>query len=98
MPFEHMFRPRFRAMGLIGEQRGIDPELARDEGEHRRGRRLRWSQGSTGVAEDTELDGKPKAVAGAALRSDQCEIVCPKHEVLGHLGLIDRDSEQAVAL
>ena len=83
---------------VIREQRRVDPELARDEGKHRRGWRLRRGQAPARVAKGAELGGQPQAVAGAALRADERQVRGAQHVVPGHLGGIDRDGEQAQAL
>jgi hypothetical protein len=95
---KHVLPAGLRAIGVIREQRRVDPELARDEGEHRRGGCLRRGQTPAWVAKGTELDGEPQAVAGAALRADERQVRGAQHVVPGHLGGIDRDGEQAQAL
>jgi len=44
------------------------------------------------------LDGKPKPIDRAPLCSDEHQIIGAENIVLRHLGVIDRDGEQASAL
>jgi hypothetical protein len=44
------------------------------------------------------LDGKPKPVDRASLGPDERQVIGAEDIVLRHLGVIDRDSEQAGAL
>src|ERR1700748_668803 len=58
LKFDQMLASRFRPAGVFAEQRRIDTDLLRDEGEHRLGRHLCGIERATGIAEDAKLDGE----------------------------------------
>ena len=73
-------------------------ELLSHEDDHRLWRVLVRSQALAGIPEEAQLDGEPKPVDGAPLRSDEGQVFGAEHVVPRHLGGIDRDGEQACAL
>ena len=93
-----MLAAGFGPAGVFAEQRRIDADLPRDEGEHRRGWRLGRVQRADGMAEHTKLDGETETVAGAPPCPDGGQIGVVEHVVLGHGGLVGRDREQPDSL
>ena len=69
-----------------------------DEGDHRLRRMLIGSQTLSGITQQAELDGEAEPIATAALGPDEHQVIGTQHVVLGHLGGIGRDAEEARAL
>ena len=86
-----MLATGFRPAGVFPEQRQIDADLFRDEGEHWRGRRLRRVQHATRMAKRTKLNGEAQPIARATLGSHEGLIVGIEYIMAGHLGRIGRD-------
>jgi hypothetical protein len=93
LEFEQMLAPRLRPAAVFAEQRRIGTDLPRDEGEHRRGRRLSWVQHAPGMAEDTKLDGETESVADTPPGADNGEIGGVEHVVPCHGGHVGRNRE-----
>lgn len=84
-----------RVLGKGGRSR---PELVSHEGDQRFRRALARFQALAGMPQKAQLNGEAKSVDGAPLDPDERQILDAEHGVLGHLGMIDRDGEQAAAL
>jgi hypothetical protein len=83
---------------VVGERRWRRADLFR----HERNHRLRWpitgAKALARVAQEAELHGEPEPVHAAPLGPDERQVVGTEHVVLRHLGALDGDGEQAIAL
>jgi len=91
LKFEQMLATGFRPAGVFVEQRRIDADLFRDEGEHRRGRRLRRVQHAARMTKRAKLNGEAHPIARATPGSYEGQIVGIEHIITGHFGRIGRD-------
>jgi hypothetical protein len=98
LKFEQMLAAGFGPAGVFSEQRWIDADLSRDEGEHRRGRRFRRVQHPARMMKRTKLDGEAQPIARATPGSHERQIVGTENIMAGHLGWIGRDTEQPDSL
>ena len=73
-------------------------KLVSDEADHRFRRRLARSQALAGMPQKAQLNSEPKPIDRTALCPDERQIIGAEDIVLCHLGVIDRDGEQAGAL
>ena len=70
-----MLATGFRPAGVFAEQRRIDADLFRDEGEHRRGRRLLRVQHAARMTKRAKLNGEADPIARATPGSYEGQIV-----------------------
>jgi hypothetical protein len=92
LKFEQVLATGFCPAGVFAEQRRIDADLPRDEGQHRRGRRLRrMIQHATRMAKRAKLNGKAQPVSRSTPGSHEGQIVGIEHIMAGYLGWIGRD-------
>src|SRR5271156_6489897 len=81
-----MLAAGFGPAGVFAEQRGIDPDLSCDEGEHWRGRRLRRVQHAARMTKRAKLNGEAQPIACASPSAHEGQIIGIEHIVAGHLG------------
>ena len=93
-----MLATGFGPAGVFAEQRGIDADLSRDEGEHRLGRQLRRVQHAARMTKRAKLNREAQPVTCASPSSHEGQIVGIEHIMAGHLGCIGRDREQPGSL
>jgi hypothetical protein len=98
LKFEQMLATGFGPASVFAEQRGIDSNLSRDEGEHRRGRRLRRVQYAARMTKRAKLNGEAQPIACAPPGSHEGQIVGIEHIMAGHLGCIGWNREQPGSL
>jgi hypothetical protein len=91
LKFEQVLATGFGPAGVFAEQRRIDADLSRDEGQHWRGRRLQRVQHATRMAKRAKLNGKAQPVSRSTPGSHEGQIVGIEHIMAGHLGWIGRD-------
>ena len=98
MQLDGVFAAGLVSLRIVGEQRRIDPDLLRDEGDHWCGRRLRRVQHATRMAKRAKLNGEAQPIARATPGPYESQIVGTEHIMAGHLGRVGRDREQADTL
>ncbi len=88
-----MLTARLAPTSVVTKQRGVDADLVRNKGEHRRRRRLQGLKRAAGIAESAKLDGEAQAIGRAPLRSHEGQVFVAEHVMPGHLGLVDRNAK-----
>jgi len=83
---------------IVGKSGWGYPKLVSHEGSHGFWRTLARSQTLAGMLQKAQLEGKPKLIDGAPLCPNERQIISAEDIVLCHLGVTDRDGEQAGAL
>ena len=73
-------------------------KLVSHEADHCFRRMLARPQPLAGISQQAQLNREPKPVDGAPLCPDERQIIGAEDIVFGHLGVIDRNGEQAGAL
>ena len=98
LQFDGVLPPGLIPERVVGKGGRGYTKLVRHEADHRLRRMLARSQTLAGIPQQAQLNGEPKPVDGAPLCPDERQVLGAEHVVPGHLGVIDRNGEQASAL
>ena len=74
LEFDQMLPARLAPASVITEQRGVDADLFRDKGKHRRRRRLQRFEHAAGIAERAKLDSEAQAIGRAPFGSHENQV------------------------
>jgi hypothetical protein len=98
LKFGRMFPAGLVTGRVLGKCARRQPKLLGNKADQRLWRVFACPKTLAGVAQQAELDREAETVAGAAFGADEHQIVWGEDVMPRHLGALDRDGEQAIAL
>jgi hypothetical protein len=98
LKFGRMFPAGLITGRVLSECARRQPKLLCDKADQRLRRVFAWPKTLTGVAQQAELDREAEPVRGTAFGPDEQQVVWGEDVMPRHLGALDGDGEQAIAL